>query len=201
MISRRQKTSINSIKSQRSNAARPQGWVGCGRRAGRAQSRLHQHRVVQRRMAAPLPGLYRHLPHQSDPDRNGRTQLGLLESHRAENAQYGALPAGGRQAGLSEGRSRQRYAIAGDHPAPRSWQDRVRRKLRALSLEQAAGTGRWHAIAEQWSEGLQGAELSRVLERILAVDQVRRLQAADGGDRSRTIFWTKISSPPNFAFR
>src|SRR6476469_6893250 len=99
-------------------------------------------------MASPLPGFYWHLPDQPDPDRNGRTQLGLLESDRTENARYGALPAGGRQAGLSEGRSGQQYAVAGGQSPARPRQDGIRRELRALSLEQAAGTGCRHAIAE-----------------------------------------------------
>ena len=60
-----------------------------GRRDGRAQPRLHQHRPLQRRMDAALQSVLRRQADRPDPDRDGERELGLLAGDRGRHAVHG----------------------------------------------------------------------------------------------------------------
>ena len=79
----------------------------------------------------------------------------------------------------------------------RARQDRVRRALRPLPFQQGARPGRRARPGR-----LLGAELPAVLEQVLGLDQDRRVQGEDEGDRARPRFPRRqLSSRPSSACR
>ena len=94
------------------DAARPQGRIGFRRRARRAEPRLHQHRPVQRGVAAALPADPRRHAHLADQDRRCAPELGLLGSDRDADARDGAVLPGEHRSASPEGRARRRRRIS-----------------------------------------------------------------------------------------
>ena len=166
-------------------AAGAEGRLGLGRRARRAQPRLHQYRPVQRGMAAALLPVHR----------------GQSRSRRSRSPR----PSATRSIG---GRPRQQtwymaqFLLAVDKPdlladAPGgkgylTEDAAVLDRGKTLFAERCA---RCHSskLPDQLegmngSASCAGARLSRLLEYLLEVDQDRRFQAAHGGDRQAAGF-------------
>ena len=165
-------------QAQRVHAARAQGRLRLGRRAGRAQSRLPQYRPVRRGMADALPAVRQRQADEPDQDRRRQEEFRLLAGDRAADDLHGPVPAGRRPTrparGAAAGRARQvphrRCRNA------RARQGRVRRELRTLPFRPQS-----HAAADRRHGGagkraLQRPELSRLLEQVLGLDQDGRLQ-------------------------
>ena len=90
------------------DAARAEGRLRLGRRARRAQPRLHQHRRVQRGMAPALPRAARRRADLADSARDHPEELGLLARDREADAVHGAVLPREHRSPLSEGRARRR---------------------------------------------------------------------------------------------
>ena len=162
------------------DAARAEGRLRFGRRPGRAQPRLYQHRPLQRGVAAALQRRGGRPAHHADRDRDRAGELGLLARDRARDAQDRlVLPQGraarplGRCAGRS-GVSDGRRCHAGEGPRG------LRQHLRALPLQQVAA-----AAGGSRPGRLQRPELHAVLQEVVGLDPDRRLQDPDARHRRR----------------
>ena len=161
------------------DATGPEGRIGFGWRARRAQPRLPEHRPLQRRVAAALPAADRRPGDLADQDRRRAEELGVLAGHRAADAEHGALLP--RRAPtriyLKDAPGGASY-LTEDAEVAAARQGHFRRALRPLPLEQAAA-----AAAGPRPGELQRQGLPRLLGQLLGVDQDRRLQGADAGHR------------------
>ncbi len=72
------------------DAARAEGRIGFRRRTRRAQSRVSQHRTLQRRVAAAFPSVDRRSGDFADQDCGRTKEFGLLAGDRAADAVHGA---------------------------------------------------------------------------------------------------------------
>ena len=179
------------------DAARAEGRRRFGGRAGCAESRLHQHRRVQRGVAAALPRAARRGADLADTDRDRRKELRLLAGDRDADAEHGALSARRHRSALPEGCAGRQRLSHRHRRHGRARQGRVCRALRAMPLEQAAAAARRPRSRER-----QRAALSRRVERLLGLDEDRSIQDADAGDWcSRTISSRATTSPPSCVCR
>ena len=172
------------------DAARAEGRRRFGRRAGRAEPRLHQHRPVQRGVAAALPPAPRRQPISPIPIETAREELRLLAGDREADAQHGALLPRQHGSAPPEGcAGRRAYLDRRTRRCSRA-ASRLRRPLRALPLEQAAA-----AAGRARSGDANGPGYLDCVEHLLGVDEDRRIQDADARDRrSRTISSTATIS-------
>ena len=129
---------LRSGDQDRADAARPEGRLGFGRRARCAQSRVHQHRPVQRGMAAALQAARRRQADLADQDRRCRQELRLLAGELKPDAGPGAVLPQDRAAGSPQGCPGRRGPPDDGPGRARQGQGRVRGELRALPFEQAA---------------------------------------------------------------
>ncbi len=162
------------------DAARAEGRIGLGRRARRPESRVSEHRRVQRGMAAALPRHHRREADFADPAPHGRAELGLLAGDRDADAGDGAVPPGQHRSALLEGCPGRQCVSVGGAGNDRAREGRLRRTVRALPLEQAAAAARRSRPRER-----QRAQLPQGVGRLLAVDEDRVVQGADADDRAR----------------
>ena len=92
------------------DAARAEGWRRFGRRARRAQPRLHQHRHVQRRVAAALQRAGRRQARHADYDCGRAEEFRLLQGHRSADARHRPVLSQDDRRPSSQGRARRRAA-------------------------------------------------------------------------------------------
>ena len=164
------------------DAARAQGRLRFGRRARRAQSRLPQHRPVQRGVAAALQR------RSSAASRSRRSRSpwrsknsSYWQATEAQTPRHGAVLPQGRAARTPEGRAGRR-AVPDRRRRPRSTRGKVvfAETLRALPFEQAARS----RAAGLDPAGCAGPDYLQLLEQLLGLDQDRRVQATDARDRA-----------------
>ena len=115
--------------------ARPQGRIGFRRRSRGAEPRLHQHRPVQRGVAAALPADPRRPADLADQDLRRAPELGLLGSDRDADASHGEVLPGEHRSASPEGRARRPQSSHHGRRHHAAGKDGVRRHLRALPLE------------------------------------------------------------------
>ncbi len=94
------------------DAARAEGRRRFGRPARRAESRVPEHRPLQRGVAAALQPDRRRQDDHADPHRRRAEELVLLECDRGGHAEHGAVLPQGRAAGPPEGRAGWRARIS-----------------------------------------------------------------------------------------
>ena len=131
------------------DAARAEGRLRFGRRARRAQPRLPQHRPLQRGVAAPLPRRSSAASAISPIEiADARKNSVYWQATELQTPNMARFFLASTDAALPEGRAGRRRRIstedAGDAAAR---QDRLRRALRALPLEQAAAAARRASIS------------------------------------------------------
>ncbi len=136
------------------DAARAQGRIGFGRRARGAQPRVHQHRPVQRGVAHALHAAHRRHGHLADRDLRRAPELGLLGRDRAADAIHGAILPEGVRGPSPAGRARRPRVSHRGRGDGQAGQDRVRRTLRALPLEQDPAAARGTRHGERQRQGL-----------------------------------------------
>ena len=160
------------------DAARAQGRRGFGRCARRAESRVHQHRHVQRGVAAALPAADRRKADFAHRDLGGAAAFHVLECHGSADAQPRAVLSEEHRAAPSARCTRRQQVPQRGCRDARSGQDGVRRTVCALSLEQEP-----RAPAGSRSRELQRPRLPELLGSLLGVDEDGRVQEPDAVDR------------------
>ncbi len=121
----------------RPDAARAQGRRRLGRRPGSAQPGLHQHRPVQRGVAAALQSAGGRQADLADRGQGGAREFELLAGHRGADPPPRRFLPGHHGAASAAERSRRRGLPDQGRGAAHSRQGGLRRALRALPLVQA----------------------------------------------------------------
>ena len=166
------------------HAARAQGRLRLRRRSGSAQPRLRQHRPVQRGVAAALQSARRRQADLADRDQVGRANSSYWQANEAQTPDLAAFFLATTAPHLL------RNAPGGAAYLPKDAGE-ARLAARRSSPSAARAATRASCPTRRWPGSIPAAaraRLPRLLEQVLGVDQDRRVQEADAGDRPEDDF-------------
>ena len=156
----------------------------------------HQHRDVQRRVAAALQRARRRQARHADCDRRRAEEFGVLQGHRSADARHRPVSSSRPPAPhhLKDAPGGEQLSLEGRAAARRAARWRSRRTARAAIRARRAAAGAGPRPGRLRRQGL-----SRMLEQVLGLDRDAGVQGRRCGRSSwRRISWTTTTCPTEF---